>query len=239
MARKPTQQDDQIDDDQTVLNGGPGDDDASRAGNEQQQQQAAAAPFDIDAFYERVVQGVTSTIDQKLANFQPVQHLQQQQAAPSGDDDFDTLLFTNPQQAFEKKFGEFEEKITKKYNDDRAQQQQDRAAAAFWDDFYAKNDDLDRKTDDVFVQGVMQANLAELSKITDPDKLTEALANKTRESLLAVSRRFKGGNGTNRTQTESGNGPGPSARNDDEDNLVPISTLLKARRAKRLKAAMG
>lgn len=247
MARRPTQQqDDQHDDDQAAL-GGPGDDghqqDDGHDQHQERQQAQTPAPFDVDAFYQRVVDGVGGLVDQKLATFQPAQH--HQQAAPAaGDDDFDTLFFTSPQQALEKYLGPkldgIKTDLTKAYNDDRAQQQQDRAAAAFWDNFYAKHDDLDRKTDDMFVQGIMQANLATLSKITDPDKLSDTLADKTRESLLAVSRRFKGGSGQGRTVSEGGNGPAAqAAAESDDDKLIPISQMLRDRKAARRKAAGG
>lgn len=205
---------------------------------------AVAAPgFDPDAFFDRIRTEFTGIVDSKIGALEAkIQPAAAPAAAPaaSGAEDFDTLFFTAPQKALETYLGpkldSLKTELTSAYKQDRDQLAQAKAEADFWDSFYDKNDDLDRKTDHVFVQGVLQANLGTLSKIADPDKLTEALADKTRDQLLAVSRRFKGG-GQNRTEVEGGRGPSAAPAGGDDDNkLVSISQILRDRKKARLKA---
>jgi hypothetical protein len=148
-------------------------------------------------------------------------------AAPA-EPDWDNLIFSKPKEAMAliKKQAKEEavQEVTARYNQDQGQQR-------FWNSFYDKYKEFDRRLDHDLIQLTLDSNLKDLANIP-VDKALDQLAGLTRERIL----RYAGGKprGGKKAVVEGAEAPSPrSAPREDAKRPVSIGDVITKRRQER------
>lgn len=152
---------------------------------------------------------------------------------PEDDVDWESMLFTDPAKALALRDERVEKRITKKL---RGEYNREQSQARFWDDFYAKNTDLDRGSDHDIVEATLHSNMANLSPMPTDAAIAE-LGDLTRRRIMQYSKRSD--KKRTRRMAEGASPPRPkkAKREPDDNKVTSISDLVRARRNKRVSAA--
>lgn len=155
---------------------------------------------------------------------------------PETQDEFERRLYANPKAVLQAFGEEIEERVTKKLT---SEYQRDRATQRFWDQFYEKHPDL--KADHDLVDITLQSHLGEMGSMP-VDKAIDRVADLTRERIL----RYAGGAAkarSPRARAEGGSNPAAPAptkpKSDDDVRILSITDIIKERKEKRRRAAIG
>lgn len=144
--------------------------------------------------------------------------------------DWNNLLFTDPAGAVAKIKQEAKEEATRELTQNYNKAE---SSKAFWRKFYAKNKDL--RGDHDLVEVTLNSNLSTLANV-EVDTAMERLADLTRQRIL----RYTGSASSNRgkkARAEGSEPPTPKKQEEEVDEPVRLSDIIKARRAKRASAA--
>lgn len=144
----------------------------------------------------------------------------------------DEELFRDPKGTLQKIVQATEDRVTRKLT---TQYQRDRGTQKFWEDFYQKHSDL--KGDHDLVEVTLNSNLAEMASMPAV-KAMDRLAELTRDRIL----RYAGGNRAKapKARAEGAVSPTPPKPTTEEpDKVVTLSSLIKARKDSRRRAASG
>lgn len=145
--------------------------------------------------------------------------------------DWETLMFKDPREAM-RLHGE---RITKQVTTQlRGEYQREQGHATFWSEFYAANPDL--KDDKDLVQVTLNSNLSSLANVPTK-KAMEQLAELTRDRILRYSGKAPGSKPKPKARAEGAASPTPKPAPAPASNVTSISSLVKARKAKRASAA--
>jgi hypothetical protein len=152
----------------------------------------------------------------------------QPEPEPEEDDvDWDTLIYENPKEALrihgERVAKSVEQNLTRKYQQDKNEQR-------FWDKFYAKHKDLTDDRD--IVELVLSKNLSTLAN-KPSDEAMDELADLTRRRIMRYSDNPRPRKGS-RAVVEGGHAPTHKATPKQAEQITTLSSLIKARRAKRM-----
>jgi hypothetical protein len=145
---------------------------------------------------------------------------------PDAPDDFyedmDSKLFQNPTETLKGIEDRIVSRVSKEmktsYNKDQGERQ-------FWNDFYAAHADL--RPDDDLVKATLQGNMSSLGGLPVSEAITR-LADLTRDRIARYAKEPR-----KRPHTEGARPPTPTPPKLEEDKVVTLSDLIKARRNKR------
>lgn len=168
------------------------------------------------------------------AKFEALKPREEKKEAPKDEFDWETAWIADPKAAKAKLkdeiLAEAREEIAKEKREFSAKQ----AEENFWSEFYRTNDDLNRKVDHKLVNAVLQENLPSLSSIKDPEEISKKLADMTRETILAYSRRGK----AKAPQVEGATGGDkPEKVKETTSKVVSLTDTLAERRRAKVKRA--
>jgi len=145
---------------------------------------------------------------------------------PEAEPDWETLIFQDPKEAL-RLHGERIREQTKR--ELRGEYQQEQGTQRFWEEFYREHSDLSDDHD--LVSSTMNKHIAEIANLPVSEAM-DRLADLTRQRIVKYSKR---GGESRRTRAiaEGSNAPTPRAAAVPETNVTTLSSLIKARRAKR------
>lgn len=152
---------------------------------------------------------------------------------PKEKKNWEKMLFEDTDNAVEALRKEIKEEVITEV---RGQYQQDTGEKEFWNDFWATNPDLKKAEDDDIARITLQRNYTALGDLPVSEAIKK-LGELTRERIL----KYTGGkkkepNPKEKAQTEAGGEKKPNPPAPQDDKIVSLSDLIRARRANRAKA---
>lgn len=152
---------------------------------------------------------------------------------PEEEPDWESMLFTDPKRTLELRDERLRKKITSEL---RGEYNREQSTARFWQDFYRVNDDIDRENEHDLVEATLHSNMAALAPMPTDRAIIE-LGDLTRKRIMRYSK--KPGKNRARNVSEGAAAPTPKKQKREVENnqVTSISSLIRARRAKRVSAA--
>lgn len=202
----------------------PDPDDNNNTGDDDQQK-----PVEPD--YKKMMEDMQKEIGRLSARLEvaraPAEPVKK--ADPEPEPEWETLLFENPKLAVKKMTEgirkQITEELTGKYQADQGKKQ-------FWDAFYRDHDDL--KEDDELVQSILTANMADLANLPVKEA-GDKLADLTRTRILKYTGGKPREQTTKKAIAEGSGAPTPKpVKQDEDDKIVTLSDLIRARKNKRV-----
>lgn len=196
--------------------------------------------FELDSSTAGAFEALTGMIQDGFASLRQQQAPQEafkEQNVNKEDpwDGIDELLFSDPKAALSRVRDLTKQELLEQYQRDRQATSQEQLVNQFWNEFWTSHDDLNKRDDQVLVEAVFSKHMDELGKITDNNRLSNRLAELTREEILNLSRRTK----TTKTSVESGGTTRTQKKSEpteEESNVRSIADAVKERRRKRREA---
>lgn len=155
-------------------------------------------------------------------------------AAPAAepDPDWEKLMYENPKGFVDT----ISERIVKRVSADLGgKYTKDQGEKEFWTEFYAENDDLTSAEDKSLVRAVLNENINILGDLP-VSQAKKQLADLTRKRIMHYTGKKPKTDKGKKVVVEGAGGPRAPQKVVEKDNVVTLGDLLKARRAKRLKA---
>jgi hypothetical protein len=150
--------------------------------------------------------------------------------------EWEKMFFEKTDEAVETLRNDIKEELREELT---ASYQQDVGEKEFWNDFWAENPDLKKGQDADIAQLTLQKNWKELGDLKVADAIKK-LGDLTRDRILQYTGgKKKETDPKSKARVEAGGErkPVPKADNEDDNKIVSLSDLVRARRANRLAAA--
>lgn len=149
---------------------------------------------------------------------------------PKPKKDWEKMLFDDTDNAVEELRKEITEEVTSKV---RGEYQQDQSTKDFWNEFYRKNHDLDRDKDHDIVQTILNKNFNSLGDMP-VSQAVDKLGELTRERIIQYTgKKETKADRSSKATAEGANAPSPKPAPKEEDKVVTLSDIIRARKAKR------
>lgn len=143
--------------------------------------------------------------------------------------DWEDLMYKDPKGFV----GVITDRIVKKVSADLGgKYTKDQGEKEFWTEFYAENDDLTSVEDKSLVRAVLNENINVLGDLP-VSQAKKQLADLTRKRIMHYTGKKPKGDKGKKVVVEGAGGPRAPQKVVEKSNVVTLSDLLKARRAKR------